>query len=322
MKRCPKCGAPCTRPGQKFCANCGAPLSETPPQAPSWPPEEAVRHKRRMLLLGVVVIVVALIVVVAVAFSLRPASQPAAVSTTTETAQATAVPAATTGLAEDKRLYLENLTETPGMVLTADGVAVAYQVAEDGRLYIDRSLLTQTDTLLRAILPAGDGYQTSLALVSKPSNPTASFGGLTACDAEGYNQPVGEYLDAMLTVYYRSQLKAFNSRQVADLRFSTDLNDQSWEGAITMGAYDAVEYDLEASDMGFTTTGLGYGDHKVTLNVAGHWQGTNRNTGADESGTDYMTIQAIWRDGVWQVDRCIPCTETEYNDGTLMLSTQ
>lgn len=27
MKRCPKCGAPYTRAGQKFCANCGAPLS-------------------------------------------------------------------------------------------------------------------------------------------------------------------------------------------------------------------------------------------------------------------------------------------------------
>ncbi|WP_367277421.1 zinc ribbon domain-containing protein, partial [uncultured Subdoligranulum sp.] len=33
MKRCPKCGALCPRPGQKFCGSCGAPLSDTPPQA-------------------------------------------------------------------------------------------------------------------------------------------------------------------------------------------------------------------------------------------------------------------------------------------------
>lgn len=320
MKRCPKCGAPYTRAGQKFCANCGAPLSETPPPAASWPPPAAVRRKRLTLLAGVAVVVVLVLAAAAgILLSLRPSPQPAAPAATSEAADPAAPAPA---LAEEDRLYLENLTEVPGTVMTADGVAVAYQVTEDGRLYLDRSLLTQTDVLLRVIQPSGDGYQTALALVSKPSNPTASFGGMTACDAEGYNQPDEEYLDAMLTVYYRSQLKAFNTRQVADLRFSTDLNDQSWTQAITMGAYDAVEYNLDTSDMAFTTNGLGYGDHKVTLNVAGQWQGVNRNTGAAESGTDYMTVQAIWRDGIWQVDRCIPCTETEYNNGTLMLSTQ
>lgn len=320
MKRCPKCGAPYTRAGQKFCANCGAPLSETPPPAASWPPPAAVRRKRLTLLATVAVVVVLVLAVAAgVLLSLRPASRPAAPAATSEAADPAAPAPA---LPEEDRLYLENLTEVPGTVMTADGVAVAYQVTEDGRLFLDRSLLTQTDVLLRVIQPNGDGYQTALALVSKPSNPTASFGGMTACDADGYNQPDEEYLDAMLTVYYRSQLKAFNTRQVADLRFSTDLNDQSWTQAITMGAYDAVEYNLDTSDMVFTTNGLGYGDHKVTLNVAGQWQGVNRNTGAAESGTDYMTVQAIWRDGIWQVDRCIPCTETEYNNGTLMLSTQ
>lgn len=323
MKHCPKCGAPNPRPGQKFCGSCGAPLSQTPPQAgASWPPESVVRRKRlTMLLVGAVLLVVVLALAgVMLIKGLRgPESQPTAGPgpETTETA-VSATPQVT---ADADRLYLENLTAVEGMVLTANGVEIPYQVASDGRVYLDRAEITETDTLLRAIVPSGEGYQTSLALVSKPSNPTASFGTLTVCDAEGYNDPDGEYLDAMLTVYYRSQLRAFNSRKVEDLRFSTELNGQSWEGDITMGAYDAVEYDLEQSDMGFTTTGLAYGDHKVTFNAAGHWAGVNRNTGAAESGTDYMTIQAIWRDGLWQVDRCLPCTEEEYNNGTLKLST-
>ena len=58
MKRCPKCGAACSRPGQKFCSQCGAPLSQTPPQAASWPPEAVVQRKRLIAVaVGVVVVV-------------------------------------------------------------------------------------------------------------------------------------------------------------------------------------------------------------------------------------------------------------------------
>lgn len=318
MKLCPKCGAMCQQPDQKFCSNCGAPLPQTPPQAEAaWPPESVVRRKRlTMLIAGAVLLLVVLMLAGGMLIKGGHGTESEPV-----TAGGKEDPAAHE-IAEEDRLYLENLTAVEEMVLTADGVEIPYQVASDGRLYLDRSRITRTDTLLRAIVPSGEGYQTSLALVSKPSNPTASFGSLTVCDKEGYNDPDGEYLDAMVTVYYRSQLRAFNSRSVEDLRFSTELNGQSWEGDITMGAYDAVEYNLDQSDMGFTTTGLAYSDHKVTFNAAGHWVGVNRNTGETESGTDYMTIQAIWRDGLWQVDRCLPCTEEEYNNGTLKLSTQ
>lgn len=324
MKFCPKCGA-AVRSNQKFCGSCGAPLSSTPPQAQAaWPPVQARRRKIRNTAVAVVLAVVLLAVLGITGWFLflRPddATQPAAASGESS-APVSGETTQEAGLPEERRLYLENLTATPGMTLTVDGVAAEYYEAEDGRLYMDRNLLTQTDMLLRVIVPDGSNYQTALALVSKPSNPTASFGTMTACEADGYNQPDESYLDAMVSVYYRSQLKAFNTRQVADLRFSTDLNDQSWTEAITMGAYDAVAYDLEQSDMAYSTQGLGYGDGKVTLNVAGHWAGTNRESGAAESGTDYMTIQAIWRDGIWQVDRCVPCTEEDYNSGTLQLST-
>ena len=45
-----------------------------------------------------------------------------------------------------------------------------------------------------------------------------------------------------------------------------------------------------------------------------------RTTGETESGTDYMTIQAIWRDGIWQIDRSMPCSEEDYQNGTLKIS--
>lgn len=318
MKRCPKCGAVIPAPKAKFCPKCGAPISETPPQATAgWPPASFARRRRNGTIFVAVVMLLALVailwVVVFGRFGQEPA-QPVDAVVTAENA------ASSFSVAEENRLYCENLSAVEGMRITLNGQEIPYGVAEDGRVYLDRGDLTATDSLLRAILPSGQGYQTSLALVSKPSNPTASFGTLTTCDAEGYNDPDESYLDAMLTVYYKSQLQAFNSRKVSDLRFSTDLNAQSWEGDITMGAYDAVEYNLDTSDMVHTPAGLAYGDHKVTVNAAGNWTGVNRTTGKTESGTDYMTIQAIWQDGLWQVDRCLPCSEEDYENGTLQIS--
>lgn len=315
MKRCPKCGAACPRPGQKFCSNCGAPLSETPPQATSsWPPAAFVHRKHLWMIAGGVVLALVVLALLGTVILTRlqgPETQPVTAAVTAETAAE---------VAEANRLYLENLLAVDGMKLTENGVPVDYYVAEDGRVYLDRTRITQTDTLLRAILPSGSGWQTALALVSKPSNATASFGTMTPCEEDGYNDPDEEYLDAMLSVYYKSQLLAFNTRKTADLRFSTDNNTQGWEGDITMGAYDAVEYNRDKSDMVFSTAGLTYGDHSVTLNAAGQWTGVNRNTGETESGTDYMTIQALWQDGIWKIDRCIPCTEEDYNSGTLKIS--
>ena len=322
MKRCPKCGAVCSRPGQKFCSQCGAPLSQTPPQAAAWPPEAVVQRKRLIAIAVGVVVVVLLAIAGITALLGRGDTQPTAapVGDTVETAQSAQSAEPTPQVADPERLYLENLLLVDGLKLTADGVEIPYELDEEERPYIQRELLTHEDVLLRAILPSGSSYQTTLALVSKPSNPTASFGSLTPCDAEGYNEPDADYLDAMLSVYYRSMLKAYNSRQVADLRFSTQNNSEGWSGAITMGAYDALVYDLARSDMVYSDQGLTYGDKAVTLNVAGQWVGTNRKTGAEETGTDYMTMQAIWKDGMWLVDRVIPCTEEEYNNGTLRIN--
>lgn len=83
-----------------------------------------------------------------------------------------------------------------------------------------------------------------------------------------------------------------------------------------------MAYDLERSDMWFTATGLVRGEDAVTLNAVGSWYGVNRNTGADESGADYLTIQLIWKDGMWQVDRWQPCTEQDYQNGVLQLSAE
>lgn len=90
-----------------------------------------------------------------------------------------------------------------------------------------RSALTRTDTLLRVVSPEGDGYRTALALVSKPSNENAAFGTFVPCEADGYAKPDEEYLDAMLTVYYRAYLRAANAAAPAELRYVTELHSQS-----------------------------------------------------------------------------------------------
>ena len=320
MKRCPKCGAACPRPGQKFCAQCGAPLSDMPPQAPAWPPAGAVRRKR--LLVGGAAAVAVLLALAGLVWWLNrgggpaepadaPAPGPVVTAETAEAANAEMDPT---------RLYLEGLPVVEGMTVTANGTPVDYTVDAQGRPSLDQKTVTRSNTLLRAILPQGQGYLTSVALVSRPGNQTAGFGALTACDENGCAAPDDEFLQTLLTIYYRSLLAAYNSGNVEELRFSTPMNTESNAGAVVNGAYYAVEYDLEKSDMWFTGTGLVRGEDVVTLNAQTSWTGTNRDTGADEHGSEYMTIQIIWRDGMWLVDRWANCTGQDYQNGVLRLS--
>lgn len=321
MKHCPKCGAACPRPGQKFCAQCGAPLSDMPPQAPAWPPAGAVRRKR--LLVGGAAAAAVLLVLAGLVWWLNRGGGPA------EPADAPATPApivtaetaeAANAEMDPSRLYLEGLPVVEGMKITADGVQVPYTVDAQGRPTLDQKDILKGNTLLRAILPQGTGYLTSVALVSRPGNQTASFGALTACDADGLQAPDDEFLQTLLQLYYRSLLTAYNSGKVEDLCFSTDLNDQSWEEAIVGGAYNGVAYAVDRCDIWFTAEGLVRGEDVVTLNAQTSWTGTDRDTGEDTAGSEYMTFQIIWRDGMWQVDRWANCTGQDYQNGVLQLS--
>ena len=155
MKRCPKCGAVSRRPGEKFCSKCGAPLSEVPPQAPGWPPESFVRRKRGVVVLTVAAVVVLILVLWVGALQLfgrsaQPADAPATV--TAESAAATAVPG------EADRLYLENLTEVPGLRITVNGVETTFAAAEDGRF--------RSRAELEAIYPGELGFDPAQPVIA------------------------------------------------------------------------------------------------------------------------------------------------------------
>ena len=234
MKRCPHCNSPITQPDRKTCPVCGNPLSGPTGAA------------RRRLPPWVPVVLLCAVAVVVVYFALhKPVTLPADVQVPAETTPESA------GLVLDEadRFYLDNLPTNITFTLTADGAEQPHGTSDTGRYYMARSALTRTDTLLRVVSPEGDGYRTALALVSKPSNKNAAFGTFVPCEADGYAKPDEEYLDAMLTVYYRAYLRAANAAAPAELRYVTELHSQSLSAGIKSGATGAVTFTLDKSDM-------------------------------------------------------------------------
>ena len=300
MKRCPHCHSPITQPDRKTCPVCGNPLSGPAGAA------------RRRLPPWVPVVLLSVVAVVVVYCALRkPAALPADVQLPAEaTPEATAFT-----LDEADRFYLDNLPTNITFTLTADGVELPHGTSDTGRYYIARSALTRTDTLLRVVSPEGDGYRTALALVSKPSNENAAFGTFVPCNADGYAKPDEEYLDAMLTVYYRAYLRAANTGDPDELRYVTDLHRQSLSEGIESGATGAVTFTLDKSDMVCDTAHIDYGDNTVTVNAAASYEAVNDTTNAVETATDYYTIQAVWQNGMWLVDRSWMIAENDYQNG-------
>ena len=135
------------------------------------------------------------------------------------------------------------------------------------------------------------------------------------CEADGYAKPDEEYLDAMLTVYYRAYLRAANAADPAELRYVTELHSQSLSAGIKSGATGAVTFTLDKSDMVCDTEHIAYGDNTVTVNAAASYEAVNDTTGEVETATDYYTIQAVWQDGMWLVDRSWMISESDYQNG-------
>ena len=252
------------------------------------------------------------VAVVVVYFALhKPVTLPADIQVPAETTPESA------GLVLDEadRFYLDNLPTNITFTLTVDGAEQPHGTSDTGRYYMARSALTRTDTLLRVVSPEGDGYRTALALVSKPSNENAAFGTFVPCEADGYAKPDEEYLDAMLTVYYRAYLRAANAAAPAELRYVTELHSQSLSAGIKSGATGAVTFTLDKSDMVCDTEHIAYGDNTVTVNAAASYEAVNDTTGEAETAADYYTIQAVWQDGMWLVDRSWMISESDYQNG-------
>ena len=101
----------------------------------------------------------------------------------------------------------------------------------------------------------------------------------------------------------------------AELRYVTELHSQSLSAGIKSGATGAVTFTLDKSDMVCDTEHIEYGDNTVTVNAAASYEAVNDTTGEVETATDYYTIQAVWQDGMWLVDRSWMISESDYQNG-------
>ena len=161
------------------------------------------------------------------------------------------------------------------------------------------------------------GYITSLALVSKTSNSTASFGAFYPCESDGYVLPDLDYIKPMLSVYYDGYLSTINTKDFSEMRYSSATNSSELTEKINSSANTGVTYDIDQSDMICDTDSIVYGDRVVTMNAMSTYVGTENTSGRQISGVNYMTVQAVWQNGMWLINHCIYITEDEYNAGTL-----
>ena len=113
----------------------------------------------------------------------------------------------------------------------------------------------------------------------------------------------------------QSQIFAANAAAPAELRYVTELHSQSLSAGIKSGATGAVTFTLDKSDMVCDTEHIAYGDNTVTVNAAANYEAVNDTTGEVETATDYYTIQAVWQDGMWLVDRSWMISESDYQNG-------
>lgn len=377
MRYCTKCGQPIPDDNQKFCSNCGAPLSpaagqtQAPGGAPAAPgaPAQGMGNPLSGLpnpLAGLsdqnkkIVILVAVLVVCALLGTLirvignRPKDTGTSTTSSvtqnesqTENQSPDSVPAGDSTPAQegaggadgepwsdgvtpadpsqgeraeasDTQVVFRNVPANAN--LTVDGNAINFTTVGDDAV-VSRDALPDL-CVVRAIVPLeGGGYQTAAAWYNyRYGNDLTlgdpdQYGAYTDCDQTGLCEPSYKVVDVLTWAYYTGYLNCINNQTMAYMVYSTQTNNAVQQDYVFSADNAKNEYDMSNYQAVCSQPTIEYSNGLVRYNGSFVTYATNRETGLQKEISNHRTIELVWQNGMWMVNRIAFLSDDDFNAG-------
>lgn len=208
----------------------------------------------------------------------------------------------------------------PGVsMITVNGKLVQAAMAIDSSGAIERSEVTQENTVLRSIYSDGTGLRSASAVVNPDSNNIA-FIGSGISDETGKSQMESDELTMLMTAYYRQYLQAINEQDTSLMCEVTDAYREAIVDRISSDAnqsnyYDPSQFQIEISDGAIQYADDFWDNDHTTIrfNMKVDFVAQDRSTQVSTPMTNYQTILLLWDNGMWKVDQSQFISVDEYN---------
>lgn len=202
--------------------------------------------------------------------------------------------------------------------LLVNGVDTPFEyVGED--IVIQRSDLPEICQIL-FIAENNGAYEMAAIWYSSQSENDLSLtegsGGYVPCDANGLGKPGTSFINTLLWVYHEGFLRAINEQSTAYLRYSTEKNtnaenDHVFSTANARNTYDLNNFSAECDANSITYSN----DGKITLNATFVSYATNRQNGNRAQVVSRKTMELLWENGVWKINRLAFVNDNDYAAG-------
>ena len=219
--------------------------------------------------------------------------------------------------ASDSQVVLRNVPENA--TLTVDGNPVSFTVVGDDAV-VSRDSLPDV-CIVRAIVPTGDGYQTAAVWYNyRYGNDLTlgdpdQYGAYTDCDETGLCEPSYKVVDVLTWAYYTGYLNCINNQTMAYMAYSTQNNNSLQEDHVFSEDNAKNEYDLDNYQAVCSAPTIEYASGMVRYNATFVTYATNRETGLQKEISNHRTIELVWQNGMWMVNRMAFLSDEDFNAG-------
>lgn len=142
------------------------------------------------------------------------------------------------------------------------------------------------------------------------------YGDYVLCDASGLGKPSTKFIDALLWAYHKSFLRAINEQSSSYLQYSTEKNTYEENNHVYSTANASNTYDLDNFSVGCDPDSVSYSNEgKITLNATFVSYATKRKTGNKSEIISRKTLELIWENGMWKVNRLAFVNDNDYAAG-------
>lgn len=206
-----------------------------------------------------------------------------------------------------------------GATVTCNGAPLAFTyVGKD--IVVERSNLPDV-CQVRIVAPTATGWETAAVWYNaEKKNNDLSFGDASfygeyeACAEDGLNQPSEQLVNVLTWAYYRSFLQCINDQTLDEMEYSTVSNTQQQFDAVFKTNAD-VTYNIGDFTAICDPASITYQDGKLTYNGSFRCIYTGRKSGKTAEITNHRTLEIVWQDGYWKVNRIARLSDDDFAAG-------
>lgn len=220
--------------------------------------------------------------------------------------------------ASDTQVVFRNVPDDA--TITVNGSSVSFEM-------VGHDAVVQRDAIpdvaqVRVIAPTADGgWQTASVWYNyKYGNDMTmgsadDYGQYISCDSDGKAEPSEKVVDVLTWAYYDGFLRCINDQTLDYMTFSTASNTADQSENIFSDTNAKNTYDRSDFIAVCDPDSIRYEDGRVIYNAYFSSTRTRRSTGESKQIDNHRTIELVWEDGMWKVNRIAFLSDEDFSAG-------